>query len=110
MERLCFEFEIVEGKEEEYDRMHREIWPELAAAIIDAGYRDYALFRRGTRVICNCKCDPDVATVRAKMEELYSDLTARWTEAMDPLIARFTDDDGELFEFPVCWVLDETGS
>ena len=107
MERLCFTFDLVPGTEEEYDRMHREIWPELAAAIVDSGYRDYTLFRRGSHVICTCICDPDVATVRQRMADGYSDITDRWNRVMEPYIARMTDDSGNLFEYAECWHLEE---
>lgn len=32
------------GNEAEYQRRHDEIWPELSAALTDAGIRDYAIF------------------------------------------------------------------
>lgn len=110
MERLCFTFEIVAGTEAEYDRMHRDIWPELADAILDAGYRDYSLFRRGTQVICVCSCIPDVETVRRTMTERHQPIVDRWNVAMEPFISRMTDDHGDLFEYPLCWHLDEEGA
>lgn len=109
MERLCFTFEIVAGTEAEYDRMHREIWPELADAIFDVGYRNYSLFRRGTGVICVCECIPDVAAARRAMAERHQALVDRWNVAMEPFISSITDEHGELFEYPLCWHLDEEG-
>ena len=32
------------GNEAEYQRRHDEIWPELSAALTDAGVRDYSIF------------------------------------------------------------------
>lgn len=87
--------------------MHQEIWPELASAITAAGYRDYTLYRRGSHVICTCKCDPDVATVRRRMAEKYADVTDRWKLAMEPYISRMTDAEGNLFEYAECWHLEE---
>jgi L-rhamnose mutarotase len=107
MERLCFIFEIAEGKEAEYDRVHQEIWPELVDAIIDVGYRNYTLFRRATRVICFCECHPDVPTVRRLTAERHQDLFDRWNALMQPLIVKMTDERGELFEYPECWHLKE---
>ncbi len=106
MERLCHAFVLTEGSEAEYDRMHAEIWPELVAAIVDSGYRDYSLFRRGTHVICVCECHPDVATSRRRMTERHQDVVDRWNEAMEPLIATMVDDDGALFEYELCWYLE----
>ena len=107
MEYLCHTFELVPGSEEEYDRRHREIWPELANAILDVGYRDYRLFRRGTSVICVAECHPDLATVQRLAAERHQDLIDRWNEAMAPIIARMTDDDGNLIVYPLCWRLEE---
>lgn len=33
---------------EEYERYHREVWPEVLAAISAAGIRNYSIFRYGT--------------------------------------------------------------
>ena len=57
MERLCHVFRIAPGTEEEYVRRHVEIWPEMVAAMKEAGYRNYTLFRRGLEVIGYCECE-----------------------------------------------------
>jgi L-rhamnose mutarotase len=107
MERLCFTFDIAPGTEADYDRLHKEIWPELAAAILDVGYRGYSLFRRDTSVICVCECHPDVATVRRLMQERHRVLTDQWNVAMQDIIVRMTDIDVDPFEYPLCWHLPE---
>lgn len=107
MERFCHTFEIAAGTEAEYDRLHHEIWPELAAAIVDAGYRNYTLFRRGTQVICVCECHPDLATVRERMAARNQPVVDRWNVLMEPFIVRMTDDAGNLFDYPLCWKLPE---
>ncbi len=105
MERLCHTFELTVGSEAEYDQMHAEIWPELAAGSVDAGYRNYTLFRRGTQVVCVCECHPDKATTQRMMAEQHQDVVDRWNRAMEPLIARMVDDEGQLFEYDECWHL-----
>lgn len=106
MERLCHAFEIVAGTEAEYDRMHAEIWPELAAAIHDSGYRDYTLYRRGTSVICVTECHPDIETVQQRMSDRHHEVVDRWNLAMAPFIASMVDHAGELFRYDLCWHLD----
>lgn len=106
MERLCHAFELTEGSEAEYDHMHAQIWPELASAILDAGYRDYTLFRRGTHVIAVSQCHPDVAACRQRMLQRHQTVVDRWNLAMEPLIASMVDADGQLFEYDLCWHLD----
>lgn len=106
MERLCFQFNIHEGAESEYDQRHDEIWPEMEVALRDSGWNNYSLFRRGTNVIGYCECEPDVATALERMGD--TDVNERWQESMSHLIADITDEQGNLYRFPEVWHLDET--
>jgi L-rhamnose mutarotase len=47
MARRAFCLTIRTGMEEEYDRRHREVWPELLKLLQDCGIRNYSIFRRG---------------------------------------------------------------
>ena len=40
----AFRMQLLPGNIEEYKRRHDEIWPELSAAISDAGVYDYSIF------------------------------------------------------------------
>ncbi len=44
MEEIAFIMKLKPGVEVEYQRRHDEIWPELSAALIDAGVRDYSIY------------------------------------------------------------------
>ena len=44
METLAFRMTLKPGMRDEYERRHREIWPELADALRAAGIRDYWIF------------------------------------------------------------------
>ena len=44
METVAFRMTLDPGQRDEYARRHREIWPELAAALRDAGVSDYWIF------------------------------------------------------------------
>ena len=44
MEQIAFLMRLKPGHEEEYRRRHDEIWPELKAALAQAGIRDYSIF------------------------------------------------------------------
>jgi L-rhamnose mutarotase len=44
METIAFRMTLKPGMGEEYERRHREIWPELADALRAAGIRDYWIF------------------------------------------------------------------
>jgi L-rhamnose mutarotase len=104
MQRYCFTFEIREGAEAEYKRRHDEIWPELVAAIKDAGISNYSLFRRGTQVIAYCECHPDAATAFGKVGA--TDVNRRWAEWFEDVIVALTDEDGNLFAAEEVWHLD----
>lgn len=43
-EEIAFVLYLIKGNEVEYQRRHDEIWPELSAAIKDAGILDYQIF------------------------------------------------------------------
>ncbi|HKT98181.1 MAG TPA: L-rhamnose mutarotase [Paraburkholderia sp.] len=44
METIAFRMRLDPGKRDEYARRHREIWPELASVLREAGVRDYRIF------------------------------------------------------------------
>jgi L-rhamnose mutarotase len=44
MEQIAFLMRLKPGHEQEYRRRHDEIWPELQAALTQAGVRDYSIF------------------------------------------------------------------
>ena len=44
MEEIAFTMKLKPGVEAEYQRRHDEIWPELSAALTDAGIRDYSIY------------------------------------------------------------------
>lgn len=101
MERLCHTFEIRPGTEDEYKRRHDEIWPELVAAMREAGFRNYSLFRRGTQVIAYAECYPDVATANAKITATEPD--QRWSKWFEDIIVALTDENGDLFQLEEVW-------
>ena len=45
--RYAWVLEVRPGYEEEYKRRHDEIWPEMVAALREAGVRNYSIFRHG---------------------------------------------------------------
>lgn len=104
MERLCFFIELHEGAEEDYERRHDEIWPEMRDAVSAAGYTNYTLFRRGLTVIGYAECVPDVATVLANMAK--AEVTPLWDKSLEAVIRRLTDDDGNLVRAAEVWHLD----
>lgn len=104
MQRICFLMEIVPGQEAEYERRHAEIWPELVAALQDAGVRNYTLFRRGTSVIGYAECHPDAATAFGAVGA--TEVNRRWAQWFTDVLATHTDAAGNLIEAAEVWHLD----
>lgn len=41
---IAFRMKLIPGHEEEYEKRHREIWPELVALLKESGITDYSIF------------------------------------------------------------------
>jgi L-rhamnose mutarotase len=44
MQRLAFRMKLHPGQEEEYQRRHDTIWPELVALLKESGISDYSIY------------------------------------------------------------------
>lgn len=75
---------LVDGQEAEYERRHRELWPEMLAALTEAGYTNYTLFRSGLTVIGYVECTPDVKAAIACMAA--NPVNDRWNESFVGII------------------------
>lgn len=104
MQRICFLMDLIPGREDEYQRRHDEIWPELVAELQKAGVRNYTLFRRDTTVIAYAECHPDAATAFGRVGA--TEVNARWSEWFADVLARLRDENGELIEASEVWHLD----
>ena len=101
MERLCFTLSVVPGTENEFDRRHAEIWPEMTSAMREAGYRNYTLFRRGQTVLGYAECHPDVSTAASIM--VGTEVSTRWGESMLGIV----EDSPGLTYFEQVWHLSD---
>jgi L-rhamnose mutarotase len=104
METIAFKMQLIAGFEAEYQKRHDEIWPELVAAIKDAGFTNYSLFRRGTQIVGYFEVEPDAATAFAKLGKAESN--ARWAKWFEEVIVNLTDNKGNLMEMTEVWHLD----
>lgn len=104
MRRTCFTFQLRPGREEEYERRHREVWPELLSVLSASGVRNYTLFRSGRTVIAYCECYPDATTAFGAVGA--SEVNARWSAWFEDTIEELTDADGQLHFAEEVWHLD----
>jgi L-rhamnose mutarotase len=86
MERVCFELRVRADRIDEYRERHQAVWPEMLAALRDAGWANYSLFLRGDGVVIGyCETEDFEAAQRA-MEA--TEINARWQAEMAPLFER----------------------
>ena len=104
MERACFTFEIYPGAEDEYQRRHDEIWPEMVTMLKDSGISNYTLFRRGTQIYAYAECEPDAETAFARAGE--TEVNRRWATWFEDVIKDLTDESGQLRWAKEVWHLD----
>lgn len=69
---------------EEYRRRHAAVWPEMLAALREAGWHRYTLHLRGDGLVVGVVEADDLAAARAAMAATGVD--ARWQAEMAPLM------------------------
>ena len=85
MKRVCFTLNVRPECLDVYRERHREVWPEMRAALAEAGWTDYTLFLRGDGLLVGYLETEDFDAAKAKMKDLP--VNARWQEQMAPLFA-----------------------
>ena len=84
VERAFFRLKLNPGFEEEYDRVHRELWPPVLDAIRASGIKTYSIFRDGTELYFYIEAE-DFQEAMAFLEQ-------------DPEHARWNQVHGRFFE------------
>jgi len=69
----------------EYRDRHRQVWPEMRAALSEAGWNDYSLFLRGDGLLIGYLVTEDFERAKAAMKDMQ--VNERWQEHMAPLFA-----------------------
>jgi L-rhamnose mutarotase len=86
MQRVCFELQVRPERLGEYRERHRAVWPEMLAALREAGWGNYSLFLRGDGLLVGYLETEDFEAARRAMEA--TDVNARWQAEMAPLFER----------------------
>lgn len=103
MERLCFFIHLRPGTAAEYERLHREMWPEMTEELRSAGFTNYSLFRRDDLVVGYVQCVPSVDGAFARFGA--TDVAPRWNAAFEQIIDTMTDNTGALLCADELWHL-----
>jgi L-rhamnose mutarotase len=90
--RVCFTLRVRRDRLDEYRARHREVWPEMRAALSDAGWRNYSLYLAEDGLLIGyLECD-DFDAALAEMAR--TEVNARWQAEM----AEFFEGDGNADE------------
>jgi L-rhamnose mutarotase len=88
MQRIAFQLRIKAGMADEYDEIHRHVWPELLAELMSFGVTNYSIFRRGRQLFLYMHV-PDYDQVTKRLAA--SEVNRRWQQRMAPLFEAVLD-------------------
>lgn len=87
--RACFTLQVKPDRLDEYRRLHRDVWPEMRAALRRHGWRNYSLFLRDDGLLIGyCETDDFAASVAGMQQE---PVNARWQEGVADLFEHLPD-------------------
>lgn len=83
MKRVGFQLKVREDKLDEYIKHHEQVWPEMLAALREAGWHNYSLFIRDDGLLFGYFETPEsLDAAQARMAE--TEINTRWQEFMAP--------------------------
>lgn len=85
MQRVCFFLRVRPDRLDEYKARHREVWPDMLAALRDCGWSNYSLFLAEDGLLVGYVETEDFDRARAAMDE--HEVNARWQAEMAPFFA-----------------------
>jgi L-rhamnose mutarotase len=85
MERVCFLGQIRPDRLAEYRARHEEVWPEMRAALSQAGWSNYTLFLADDGLLVGYLETDDYQAALARMEQ--TSVNARWQAEMSSYFA-----------------------
>ncbi|WBQ05227.1 L-rhamnose mutarotase [Kribbella sp. CA-293567] len=89
MNRYCFCLQVRPERLDEYVERHRAVWPDMQAALRDAGWHNYSLFLRGDGLLIGYVEADDLEATRQAMAA--TEVNARWQSEMTEFFAGADD-------------------
>jgi L-rhamnose mutarotase len=80
MERVCFQLQVRPERLDEYRARHRSVWPDMLAALRDAGWRNYSLFLRDDGFLVGYLETDDFEAAQRAMAD--TEINDRWQRDM----------------------------
>jgi L-rhamnose mutarotase len=87
MQRICFVLQVKPARLEEYKERHRQVWPEMKAALRETGWGNYSLFLRDDGLLVGYLETEDFERARAGMAK--REVNDRWQREMRDFFIRF---------------------
>jgi L-rhamnose mutarotase len=89
VERVCFQLQVRPDRLAEYRARHREVWPEMLAALREAGWRNYSLFLREDGLLVGYVETDDFEAAQRAMAA--TEVNERWQRDMAPFFDERAD-------------------
>ncbi|MET9313037.1 L-rhamnose mutarotase [Kribbella sp. NPDC003505] len=89
MNRYCFCLQVRPDRLDEYVERHRDVWPDMQAALRDSGWHNYSLFLRDDGLLIGYVESDDLDAAQKAMAA--TEVNARWQAQMTEF---FTGIDG----------------
>ena len=97
MQRVAFKMQLYKGFEAEYDKRHKEIWPELQALLKSSGISEYSIFLEETT---NALFGVLLIDDKTKLDELPSNpVMQKWWAYMKDIME--TNEDNSPISIPL---------
>jgi L-rhamnose mutarotase len=80
MQRVCFVLQVKPERLDEYKERHRNVWPEMQAALRETGWHNYSLFLRADGLLVGYLETESFESARAAMSE--REVNERWQREM----------------------------
>jgi L-rhamnose mutarotase len=90
-QRTGFVLRVKPDRIDDYVAAHREVWPEMLAALTGSGIRNYTIFRAGTTVFGYFECDDRDAAARYLAGR---EVCSRWQDSIAELLEQRVPDGG----------------
>jgi L-rhamnose mutarotase len=87
--RTCFTLHVSPERLDEYRARHRDVWPEMLAALREAGWRNYSLFVREDGLLVGYVEADDFEAAQRAMAA--TDVNERWQREMAPFFQARAD-------------------
>lgn len=96
MEKFVWRATVREGMKEEYIRRHNEIWPEMVAALKEAGICNYTIWMDGNELFGYYECEKGVDFALKFQAE--NETVCRWEKSMAPVMQKSSAVPVKVFE------------